>query len=297
MSEPPATSRTRPGPGFGEVGLWGGFLDRLPTQEALACVQRLERAGVGTVWLQEHSGVDPFVRAALYLSATDHLTVGIGVAVIHARDPEAMVALGATLAEAFPGRVVLGLGVSHRSVVEGRGHRYTPPVATMENYLSEMRARAGRRTLPPLVLGALGPAMTALAARAADGAHTYLAPVAHTAATRAAMGEAQWLAPTQFVAPAGAEGDWRAGARQFIGWCAAMPNYAHSLRRMGFDDAAVADGSDAVVDALVAPDGAALGGRIAEHLAAGADHVVVQVVPPPRADAVVALVEDGLLPR
>jgi alkanesulfonate monooxygenase SsuD/methylene tetrahydromethanopterin reductase-like flavin-dependent oxidoreductase (luciferase family) len=97
----------------GDLGLWAGFLDQLPAPEATALVCDLEAAGVGTVWLQEYSGVDTFVRAALYLSATTRLTVAIGVAVIYARDPTAMVAAASTLEEAFPGRFVLGLGVSH----------------------------------------------------------------------------------------------------------------------------------------------------------------------------------------
>ena len=51
----------------GGIGLWGGFLDRVPAPEAVAAARDIEAAGIRTVWLQEYSGVDPFVRAALYL--------------------------------------------------------------------------------------------------------------------------------------------------------------------------------------------------------------------------------------
>ena len=91
--------------GAGGIGLWAGFLDRLPAADAIAAARRIENAGVGTIWLQEYSGVDPFVRAALYLSATSDLVVALGVAVIHGRDPEAMVAVASTLEEAFAGAV------------------------------------------------------------------------------------------------------------------------------------------------------------------------------------------------
>ena len=95
-----------PIPEAGELGVWGGFLDRLPMAEAMVAAQRIERAGFTSVWLQEWSGIDPFVRAAAYLSATDMLRVGIGVANIYARDPEAMVAVACTIEEAFPGRLI-----------------------------------------------------------------------------------------------------------------------------------------------------------------------------------------------
>jgi hypothetical protein len=58
------------------------------------------------------------------------------------------------------------------------------------------------------------------------------------------------------------------------------PNYLNSLRRIGFDDADFADGgSDRLVDAIVAwGTEAQIAARVAEHHAAGADHVCVQIL-------------------
>ncbi len=140
----PVTDGERnPPPGQGVVeantlGLWAGFLDRLPLSEATSLAQRIEACGVDTIWLPEWKGVEPFIRAGLYLAATDRLTVATGVANAHARDAEAMVAAASTLEQAFPGRFVLGLGVSHRAVVEGRGHRFPPPLTFMRSYLDAM---------------------------------------------------------------------------------------------------------------------------------------------------------------
>lgn len=271
------------------IGLWAGFLDRLPAADAVEAVKRIEAAGVGTIWLQEYSGVDPFVRAALYLGATDHLNVALGVAVIHARDPEAMVAVSATLEEAFPGRFVLGMGVSHRPLVERRGHEYTAPVPTMRTYLQAMDDSAGRRRLPLRLLGGLGPKMVALAGEAADGVHTYFSPVAHTAAAREAIGPDRVLAPTQMVSVDDA------GIRDYLQLCLGMPNYTKNLRRFGFTDDDIASTSDAVVDALVVPDEPeALRRRIAEQRDAGADHLAIQLVPPPPAEAVLDRLTAGL---
>jgi probable F420-dependent oxidoreductase len=263
------------------IGLWAGFLDRLPATEAVEAVKQIEAAGVGTIWLQEYSGVDPFVRAALYLGATDHLVVALGVAVIHARDPEAMVAVSSTLEEAFPGRFVLGMGVSHRALVERRGHEYTAPIPTMRTYLQAMDDTAGRRKLPLRLLGGLGPKMVALAGEAADGVHTYFSPVAHTEAAREAIGPDRLLAPTQMVSIDDA------GIRNYLQLCLGMPNYTKNLQRFGFTDDDLATTSDAVVDALVVRDEPeALQQRIAEQRAAGADHIAIQLVPPPPAATV-----------
>jgi probable F420-dependent oxidoreductase len=280
----------------GAIGLWAGFLDRLPTDEAVAFACDIEAAGVDAIWLQEYSGVDPFVRAALYLSATSRLIVALGVAVIYGRDPEAMVAAASTLEEAFPGRFVLGLGVSHRDLVEARGHEFRPPIVTMESYLAAMdRARLQRR-LPLRILGALGPHMAALAGRAADGAHTYFSPVNHTASIRAAIGPDRWLAPSQMVALAPNGEQWREAVRSFLQLCLGMPNYTRNLRRLGFTDEDLATTSDALVDALVVPDDAQqLHARIGAHRAAGADHVVLQFVPPPRVSVMRQRLTTGLL--
>lgn len=272
---------------IGRIGLWAGFLDHLHTADAIAFARDIERTGIGTIWLQEYSGVDPFVRAALYLAATTRLTVAIGVAVIYGRDPETMVATASTLEEAFPGRFVLGLGVSHPDLIKGRGHEFGPPIATMETYLGAMDRAHGRRRMPPCVLGALGPKMVALAARAADGVHTYFSPVAHTAAVRASIGPNQWLAPSQMVTLGADSKTWRDAVRSYLRLCLGMPNYTRNLQRFAFTETDLATTSDALVDALVVPnDPRQLQGRIDEHLAAGADHVVVQFVPPPSASVI-----------
>ncbi|OBF25415.1 TIGR03620 family F420-dependent LLM class oxidoreductase [Mycobacterium sp. ACS4331] len=275
------------------LGLWAGFLDRLPAADAAAGARELEAAGVTTIWLQEYSGVDPFIRAAFYLGATSRLTVALGVATIHARDPEAMVAAASTLHEAFPGRFVLGLGVSHRHLTESRGHSYRAPLETMRAYLADMSAVARRRVLPPIFLGALGPRMTELGAELTRGVHSYFSPVEHTAATRAAVGEGPWLAPTQLVCIGAAESEWRERAREYFGLCLGMPNYRKNLRRFGFSDDDLNSVADRLLDALAVPDEPlALRDRIAEHRAAGADHLVLQFIPPPQADVVLRRARD-----
>ena len=104
-----------------------------------------------------------------------------------------------TLNEAFPGRFLLGIGFSHRPIVEGlRGHAYGL-LAEMRTYLDAMDAAPyvpPRAAEEPRVLAALGPKMLALASRdRAAGAHPYFVPVEHTRRARDILGQGPLLAP------------------------------------------------------------------------------------------------------
>jgi hypothetical protein len=74
-----------------------------------------------------------------------------------------------------------------------------------------------------------------------------------------------------------------------------MVNYRQNLMRFGFTEADLDGPSDALVDALVVPDEVgALEARLQEHGEAGADHVAVQLVPPPSPSVLLARVAEGL---
>ena len=190
-----------------------------------------------------------------------------------------------TLSEAFPGRFLLGLGVSHQPMVDFvRGHHYDKPLTKMREYLEAMdRAiyMAPRPDEEPRrVLAALGPKMLELAAAKALGAHPYFVPVEHTAFAREVLGEGPMLCPEQAVVLSTDPDEARAAARQHMATYLTLPNYTNNLRRFGWGDDDLADGgSDALVDAIVAwGDEDAIVARVRAHLDAGADHVCVQVL-------------------
>src|SRR5690606_32310226 len=99
----------------------------------------------------ENVGREPFAQAGILLAATTRLLVGTGVINIWARDPLATLAAHLTLAEAYPGRFILGLGVSHARLVEDiRGLRYHRPLTAMRTYLDAMdRMRSRYRAIQP----------------------------------------------------------------------------------------------------------------------------------------------------
>jgi probable F420-dependent oxidoreductase len=187
------------------------------------------------------------------------------------------------LGEAYPGRYVLGIGVSHAPSVQMRGGDYGNPLAQMKAYLDAMDAAQYAAPAPdppvPLVLAALGPRMLELAAQRADGAHPYFVPVEHTPFSRQHLGPDTCLA-TEVTAVLTT--DRSAGldiARNFAKHYLALPNYANNLRRLGWADKDIeSDGSDRLIEAVVAIGNVdSIVQRVNDHLDAGADHVCVQI--------------------
>jgi probable F420-dependent oxidoreductase len=270
------------------VGIWTPYLDSLPWAHAREVVQEIESLGYRAVWIPEALLRDPLVHATLLLDATNDLVVATGIAQIYARDAMTANAAWRTIEEAFPGRFVFGLGVSHRPMIEGaRKTTYGPPVATMRQYLDDMDAglffATQPTTSPRRVLAALGPKMLALAAERADGAHPYHATPEHTATARGILGPDKLLAVEQAVVLSDDADEARRVAREGLAIYITLPNYLNNWRRLGFtDDDFVDGGSDRFVDAIVVQGGEdAIKTRVQAHLDAGADHVCVQVLAPP----------------
>jgi len=212
------------------------------------------------------------------LAATDHLVVATGILNIWAWDPAALYAQAAALDGAYPGRFLLGLGVSHAPLVQQLGRDYQHPLAAMRDFLDGLDTAAGAGAGPVRVLAALGPKMVQLARDRAAGAHPYLVTPEHTADARQALGEAPLLAPEQAVVIDADRDAAHRIARQYLATYLQLPNYTSNLRHYGFqDEDLAAGGSDRLVDALV-PSGAAatVARRVQEQLGAGADHVCVQ---------------------
>lgn len=269
---------------LGRVGLWTRHLDIQPAERVRSTVAELEELGWGSLWSWEVFGREALTNAGLLLSATRRMVVGTGIASIWARDPVAMAAAQRTLAEAYPDRFVLGIGVSHAPIVDARGHRYDRPLEAMRAYLDAMDAAPWQG--PPLaeapvrVLAALGPRMLELAAERSAGALLYNNPPEATAAARAVVGAGPLLATEQAVVVEDDPAEARRIGRDFIAFYLTLPNYVRAWERAGFGPEERADGgSDRMVDAVVAwgsPE--AIAERVRAHLDAGADHVCLQVL-------------------
>jgi probable F420-dependent oxidoreductase len=270
----------------GPIGIWTAQFDYHPAAKVREAAGELDGLGFGAIWFPESLGRESLTNAALLLSATSRIIIATGIANIYARDPVTTVAGQNTLAEAYPGRFLLGLGVSHVPLVEQlRGHTYGKPIPSMRAYLEGMD-RAPYRAVPPSikpirVLAALGPQMLRLAAERADGAHSYFVPPEHTSRAREILGSDRLLAVEQAVVFETDASKAREIARAHTSRYLALPNYVNNMRRLGFGDSdLIKSGSDRLIDAIVAwGDLAAITDRIRAHQSAGASHVCVQVLP------------------
>ena len=274
---------------LGPVGVWTGVLDQVPSARAAELAAEVEELGYGAIWIPEAVGRDPFVMATLLLAGTSSIPVATGIANIYARDAMTMANAQRTVAEAFEGRFLLGLGVSHAHLVAGlRKHDYSRPLSYMRRYLERMHKAVffahGPEELPEMVLAALGPRMLELAATATAGAHPYFVPPTHTAVARQTMGPDAALYPEQMAILDTDADAARQLARKNMAIYLGLPNYANNLLRLGFEQADIDGGpgggpSDRLVDAIVVwgtPE--QITARVREHLDAGADHVGVQVL-------------------
>jgi probable F420-dependent oxidoreductase len=268
----------------GEVGLWSSNLNALPASEAKEAVAEIEELGYAALWFGEALGREAFTNASILLSATDRLVVATGIANVFVRDAWATNAAAKTLVEAYPDRFVLGLGVSHRPMVEMRGHDYRSPLSTMRAYLNDMREAQFTAVQPehdpPWILAALGPKMLGLSRDLADGAHPYLVTPQHTAESREILGDGPLLAVEQAVAPTNDRGEGLRLARSHLSRYMRLPNYRNSWLRQGFKEEDLSgDGSERLAEGLVAWGSESdIRERVREHLSAGADQLCVQVL-------------------
>ena len=244
-------------------------------------VGRLERAGYGTAWFNEPvGGKDPFVQLALLMPATQRITFGTGIANIWARAPQTAHAAAAQLAQAFPGRMVLGLGVGYPQQAEAVGREFGRPLAAMRQYLTMMTAptMAPAPDAPyPRIVGANGPKMIALAAELADGVLPAGLPPAFTAQVRQAIGPDKLLVVGLSVVTDTSDRDAaRAAARTAATASLNREWFAKTISRLGYSAQDITTVSDDLVSAIVAHgDQQEIAAAVTAHLVAGADHVIL----------------------
>jgi probable F420-dependent oxidoreductase len=270
---------------LGSVGV-DALMDSMPGSELAKFARKVEKLGYGALWFPEAFGRDPFALAAHLLTVTDKLIVGTAIANVWKREPLAMLGGARTLAELFPGRFVLGIGISHGPMMTRVGINYAKPLSFMRDYLARLKEAPYSAARPssdaPIVVAALLPKMLRLAAAETDGTLPTFVTPERIAQIRAEIGPAKWLCVQQICMLEKDPSQARAAIRGLIAFYLGLPNYLQSLRLMGFDDPDFADGgSDRLVDAMVAwGDEQVIRDRIAAQYKAGATHVCITPLRP-----------------
>ncbi|MFJ6696836.1 LLM class F420-dependent oxidoreductase [Streptomyces sp. NPDC091272] len=261
---------------FGRLGIWSGALRPTTPEgrlELTDAVTELEDLGYGTVW----SGGSPSLDdVAPLLDATSRIKVATGILSIWDHPAESVAAQIADFEARYPGRFLLGLGVSHDAMAP----QYTRPYSAMVAYLDALDAAPDALPAERRILAALGPKMLELAASRAAGAHPYLVSPEHTAQARAALGPDAFLAPELTVVLDADLDRARTVARTMLGFYLGLPNYSNNLLRLGFTEADFENnGSDRLLDTLFAlGDADRVRAKAEEFYAAGADHLALQAL-------------------
>jgi probable F420-dependent oxidoreductase len=265
---------------LGRLGVWYST-DKLDAAGLRALLEVVEGLGYGTFWYPESRGYESLSLAGYLLGNSDKLVVGSSIANIYARDAFTARRGVLSLNALYGDRFVLGLGVSHKPMVEGlRGHSYEKPIPAMRGYLDGMQNGEVGSEDWPVVLAALGPLMLKLAAARTRGAVPYNVTPAHTAEAAAALGPNKWLAVEQKVCLEPDLAKARELGRKELARYMPMPNYANNWLRLGFTAADLANGgSDRFIDAMVLNGGGENIKRgLRAHFEAGATHVAIQPV-------------------
>ena len=258
-------------PNLGTFGVFGHYAQwqRMAPDQ----LRSIEALGYGAIWAggsppAELDWVEPI------LAATDHLSLATGIVNVWTAAAGPTAESFHRIDQAYPNRFLLGIGVGHPEAHQ----EYEKPYDALTRYLDELDGYGVPKDRR--VVAALGPQVLKLAARRSAGAHPYLTTPEHTARARESIGPDAFLAPEHKAFLSTDAEEARAAGRKALEIYLNLANYVNNWKRLGFTDDDVAKpGSDALIDALVAHGTVdAVAARLKEHLAAGADHVPVQVL-------------------
>lgn len=292
-------------------------------------VRALPTFGYTDVWSAETSGADAFTPLALASTWQPTMRLGTAIVPVYTRGPALIAMSAAAMADAAPGRFVLGLGASSPVIVSNwNAIPFEAPYTRSRDVLRVVRrALAGERvdgefdsftirrfkleqapaTPPKVMLAALRPQMLRLAGREADGAIlNWLAPLDVGRCVDAVGNDDAEIVARIFVCPTEDADYARSIGRLLISTYLTVPAYAafhdwlgraEALRPMheawaaGDRKGAAAAVPQSVVDDLVVHGTPdQCRERVREYAAAGVDTPVIALLPTPElADPATAL--------
>lgn len=233
----------------------------------------IEDLGYGSVWVGGVFTADLAYVEPL-LAVTENLTVASGIVNIWTSPVDEIAAAFHRIEAAYPGRFLLGVGAGHPEA----SAEYRKPYDALIEYLDGLDAAGVPKERR--VLAALGPKVLKLSADRTAGAHPYLTTPEHTRQAREIIGPGALLVPEHKVVLSTDAKSAREIGRRTVDFYLTLSNYVNNWKRLGFNDEDLTSpGSDAFIDAVVAHGNAAeIATRLNEHLDAGADQVLIQVL-------------------
>lgn len=289
----------------------GLVIPRGSAADLVARVKQAEARGVGTVWTTVGGlAADPVTAYAAAAAATDRVILGTAVTPTYPRHPMSLAAQAIALNDLAPGRVRLGIGTSHKPMIEGSyGIPMGKPLAHLREYLTILRALLWegkvdfsgeyftvRAELPagiappriPLPISALRRNAFVLAGELADGAITWVTPVDYIVKTalpalqegadRAGRERPPLIAHVPVAVSTEREAARNAFRAQFPIY-SKLPFYVAMFADAGFPVTASGEMTDELVDTLaVSGDAAAITARLRAIRDAGIDELLISHV-------------------
>lgn len=261
------------------VGIWSHHLRYGDPAEAGEAAAELEELGYAALWIPDVGG-PLFDAVGTLMAATRRTVIATGILNLWMHDPAEAATSYGSLTGSHGDRFLMGIGVSHAPLIDReQPGTYRRPLAAMAGFLDGLDAAAAPVPVESRVLAALGPKMRQLASVRARGVHPYLVTPEHTRQARAELGTGPLVLPEQSAILCATRDEARAIGTDWLSGYLRLPNYANSLVRQGFTREEIDAVDDRVFDAMIAwGDEEAIRARVAEHRAAGADHVCVQVL-------------------
>jgi len=268
-------------------------------EKMVAKGQEVERRGFATLWMANIFSLDAILTLAIVGRETKRIELGTAVVPTYPRHPLAMAQESLTAQEAARGRFTLGIGLSHKIVIEGMfGLSYDKPARHMREYLEVLRPLlrgeqvkfagevyqvAGGLSIaappPPVLIAAMGDRMLTLTGELADGtvlwmtgANTvknFVAPRLNAAAKAAGRPQPRIAAGIPIALtndPAGAR-EWAATNLVVYGQ---LPSYRSMLDKEGLAGPA---------DLALVGDEKALDAGLARLREAGVTDFIASIVP------------------
>ncbi len=255
---------------LGKIGVWTTY-HAIGEENAGEAARLVEDLGFSAFWL---GGSPKLPTARPLLESTSQLIIATGIVNVWQNEPAQLAAEHAALTGAFPGRLLLGIGIGHPEATSD----YARPLSTMGEFLDGLDAAVEPVPHDERCLAALGPRMLELSAERSLGAIPYFIPVEHTRFAREHLGPRALLAPELACVLDADAARARDTARRYAQIYLRLRNYTSNLLRFGFTEEDIADGgSDRLIDAVI-PHGTPeqIADAVRAHLDAGADHVCLQ---------------------
>jgi F420-dependent oxidoreductase-like protein len=278
------------------------------TLAAVSAIVAAESAGVRQVWMTQ-GGPSPDTLSLFAAAAVQTTSIRLGTAIIptYPRHPLTMAQQALTLGDLAPGRLRLGIGPSHRPIIEGTyGIPMTAPLDYLKEYVSVLRSALWegkvnyqghfftvKTTLPrpphtPILISALRTGAFQLAGAIADGAISWVCPAPYLiekalpALRAGAASRKRTVPPLIAHVPVALSQDHqtvRDAARKQLGRYGRLPFYTGMFADAGFPVSSDGMLSDALLDNLVVSgDEATVMARLTDLLAQGLDELLVMPI-------------------